>query len=58
VPADQDLGLNKTKNVLEIAAHLMNGEVLYREGQPKEAIAELERAVAAEDALEYDEPPS
>jgi tetratricopeptide (TPR) repeat protein len=36
----------------------MNGEVLYREGQPKEAIAELQRAVTAEDALKYDEPPS
>ena len=49
---------NSPANVLlDVAEHLLAGEILYREGKEEEAFGELREAVRAEDALGYDEPP-
>ncbi len=51
-------GQNPISNVLAIAGHLLAGELLYQRGRERAGIAELRRAVAAEDSLRYDEPPA
>jgi tetratricopeptide (TPR) repeat protein len=57
VPESAGFGNNTAAAILEVAHHLTEGEVLVAEGKQEEAIAALERAVRAEDALRYDEPP-
>ncbi len=57
VPADARFGNNKAGDLLAIAGHLLEGEILFREGKRKESAAELREAVAREDRLRYDEPP-
>ena len=57
VPADFAMGQNPMSSINEIAAHLLAGEILYREKQEDAGIAELRKAVEAEDRLKYDEPP-
>jgi tetratricopeptide (TPR) repeat protein len=51
-------GNNTGPGVIEIARHVLAGEILFRSGKHEEGIAELKLAIAAEDALRYDEPPS
>ncbi len=51
------MGNNTAENLLTIAAHLLAGEILYREGQVEPAITELRKASAIEDTLSYSEPP-
>jgi tetratricopeptide (TPR) repeat protein len=58
VPEDATFGNNSGRDVLDVAEHLMRGEILYRDGQVEEGLAELREAVAREDELRYDEPPS
>jgi tetratricopeptide (TPR) repeat protein len=50
-------GINPLSGVLTVAQHLLHGEVLAAEGDLAAGSAELEKAVAAEDALQYQEPP-
>lgn len=50
-------GINPVSGVLDVAEHLLLGEILAAEGDLPGGIAELEKAVAAEDALQYQEPP-
>ncbi|HRD54155.1 MAG TPA: hypothetical protein PKY96_16070 [Flavobacteriales bacterium] len=50
-------GINPVVDVLAIAEHLLTGEILAAEGDLAGGIAELEKAVAAEDGLQYQEPP-
>jgi tetratricopeptide (TPR) repeat protein len=57
VPEDARFGNNKAADLLAIAELALEGEILYREGKLKEAIAALEKAVAREDKLRYAEPP-
>ena len=57
VPADAFFGNNGAGDLLTVAAHLLEGEILFREGEVDRALAELRRAVEAEDRLVYDEPP-
>ena len=57
VPREAIFGLNTSPAVLEVAARLVDGELLYRTGKAEEGFAELRKAVAAEDRLKYDEPP-
>jgi tetratricopeptide (TPR) repeat protein len=57
VPTDDGVGLNKAQDVLEVAKHLASGEVLFKQGQAEQGLAEMRLAVKAEDALGYDEPP-
>jgi tetratricopeptide (TPR) repeat protein len=51
-------GNNTCQAVLGVATHMLAGEILYRDGQVDEGLAELRAAVKAEDGLHYDEPPS
>ncbi|HWP31640.1 MAG TPA: hypothetical protein VNK96_07960 [Fimbriimonadales bacterium] len=57
VPKDAIFGNNSANDILRVAHHLMNGEILVAENDLNRAIAELRLATKAEDALRYDEPP-
>lgn len=57
VPKDAIFGNNSANDILRVAHHLMNGEILVSENELNRAIAELRLATHAEDALRYDEPP-
>ena len=51
------VGNNKGFNVLNVAEHLLAGEILVREGAVDQGVAELREAVKCEDSLRYSEPP-
>lgn len=51
------VGNNKGRDVLNVAEHLLAGEILVREGAIDKGVAELREAVRCEDALRYSEPP-
>ena len=57
VPKDATFGNNSGSDILDVAEHLMRGEILYRSGKVDEGIAALREAVVREDKLRYDEPP-
>ncbi|MBC7852301.1 MAG: hypothetical protein IAF94_02605, partial [Pirellulaceae bacterium] len=57
VPEDATFSNNKARDLLAIAEQVLAGEILFREGKLKEAIAALEKGVANEDKLRYSEPP-
>jgi len=57
VPVDGTFGNNPTLAVVAIAAHMVEGEILYRDHKTDAGLAELREAVKLEDALRYDEPP-
>jgi tetratricopeptide (TPR) repeat protein len=50
--------INNTSDLLAVAQHVLAGELGYKRGQVEDAIAHLRQAVAAEDKLNYDEPPA
>ncbi|HVF56070.1 MAG TPA: hypothetical protein VM934_07960 [Pyrinomonadaceae bacterium] len=50
-------GQNTARAVLKIAEHFLAARIAAARGERKSAIEHLRRAVAAEDALAYDEPP-
>ncbi|HYE15684.1 MAG TPA: hypothetical protein VD968_14675 [Pyrinomonadaceae bacterium] len=57
VPPEDSYGQNRTRDVLKIAEHFLNARIASARGDRKAAINFLRQAVAAEDALAYDEPP-
>jgi tetratricopeptide (TPR) repeat protein len=57
VPKEAFFGNSTAESVLTVAAHMVEGEILFREGKTEEGLAALREAVKAEDALRYDEPP-
>jgi tetratricopeptide (TPR) repeat protein len=57
VKDDATFGNNPCKTILGLAAQMLEGEILVREGKLDEGLAALRAAVKAEDALRYDEPP-
>tara|TARA_R110002096_G_scaffold24760_25_gene78049 strand:- start:1043 stop:2692 length:1650 start_codon:yes stop_codon:yes gene_type:complete len=57
VPEEWIIGNNFCSEVLELTSHMLEGEILYREGKVDPALAELRKAVELEDDLKYDEPP-
>jgi tetratricopeptide (TPR) repeat protein len=57
VPKEATFGNNTAADLLDVAEHLMKGEILYRERRVDEGLAALREAVAREDKLRYDEPP-
>ena len=57
VAEDARFGNNKAPEVLAIAGQMLEGEILFREGDMKGAITALEKAVVREDQLRYAEPP-
>lgn len=56
VPETRLLHNNRIVDILEIAAAMLSGEILYRKGEIDAAFAALRRAVALDDSLPYDEP--
>ena len=58
VPLDAVFGNNSSRAIVAIAEAVLDGEILVREGKTDAGIARLREAVALEDALRYDEPPS
>jgi tetratricopeptide (TPR) repeat protein len=57
VPKEAFFGNSTADSVLAVAAHMVEGEILFREGRIDDGLAALREAVQAEDALRYDEPP-
>jgi tetratricopeptide (TPR) repeat protein len=56
VPASQTFRGHTAASLLGITAGILRAELLREEARAAESIAVLERAVALEDALRYDEP--
>ncbi len=57
VPKDATLGINPAHLVLDIAEHMLSGEIAFAAGSTDEAVIELRKAVELEDTLKYTEPP-
>jgi tetratricopeptide (TPR) repeat protein len=57
IDASAVFGNNAAIDIAEVAEAVLEGEILYREGQIEEALGRLRTAVEREDALAYDEPP-
>jgi tetratricopeptide (TPR) repeat protein len=58
VPQDDFIWSNNScEAILGVATPMVEGEILLAEGKTDDGIAQLRAAVAAEDALKYDEPP-
>ncbi len=57
IPEEAFFAQNPASVVLSIADHMLEGEILYREGKTDHAVASLEKAVELEDSLRYTEPP-
>jgi tetratricopeptide (TPR) repeat protein len=57
LPADASFGeQNRTKDVMGIARHILEARISLTQGKKDDAIDHLRQAVAAQDALNYDEP--
>lgn len=56
IPESRYLFNNTSRDILAVAAAMLDGEIAYREGHFDEAFSHLGRAVALDDALPYDEP--
>ncbi len=56
IPETRYLFNNTSRDILAVAAELLDGEIAYREGNYDEAFARLRRAVELDDTLPYDEP--
>jgi tetratricopeptide (TPR) repeat protein len=58
IPPEMSYGSqNNARSVLKIAEHFLNSRIARAKGDKKAAIEFLRKAVEAEDALAYDEPP-
>jgi tetratricopeptide (TPR) repeat protein len=58
VPKEETFGNNTGLDLMALADHMTEGEILVREGKLDAGIAELREAIKLEDALHYDEPPA
>jgi tetratricopeptide (TPR) repeat protein len=56
IPDSRYLFNNTSRDILAVAAAMLDGEIAYREGRFDEAFESLRRAVELDDALPYDEP--
>lgn len=57
VPPDATFGNNKAHTLLQLAEHVLAGEMAARKNNYEAAIKSLQAAVKIEDSLTYDEPP-
>jgi hypothetical protein len=57
VPAGAFYGNNTPKDVLQLASDVLDARVIWLKGDRKASIESWRRAVNAQDALSYDEPP-
>lgn len=56
VPETRYLFNNTSRDILAVAAAMLDGEIDYRAGNFDDAFAHLRRAIALDDGLPYDEP--
>ncbi|MEZ0359553.1 tetratricopeptide repeat protein [Mycobacterium sp. SA01] len=56
VPESRYLFNNTSRDILAVAAAMLDGEIAYREGDFDAAFEHLRRAIALDDELPYDEP--
>ena len=56
VPDSRYLFNNTSRDILAVAAAMLDGEIAYREGHYDEAFASLRQTIALDDELPYDEP--
>lgn len=56
VPDSRHLHNNRCIDLLDVAEHMLDGELEYRKGNFDVAFAHLRKAIELEDALPYDEP--
>ncbi|OEU99216.1 hypothetical protein AN217_16915 [Streptomyces qinglanensis] len=56
VPQSRMLFNNTCRDILAVAAAMLEGEVEYRKGNTEEAFAALRRSIELDDGLPYDEP--
>ncbi|KQH80479.1 hypothetical protein AO501_15910 [Mycobacterium gordonae] len=56
IPASRYLFNNTSRDILAVAAAMLDGEIAYREGSFDEAFTHLRRAIEIDDGLPYDEP--
>ncbi|MEO8440351.1 MAG: hypothetical protein ABI540_09030 [Spartobacteria bacterium] len=57
VPKEETFGNNTAEDLIALAQHMTEGEILVRENKLDAGLAELREAIKREDALNYDEPP-
>jgi len=57
VPKDAMMTINPAKLILQIAGHVLDGEIAYRKHDTEAALASLREAIKVEDDLRYMEPP-
>lgn len=57
LPASARFGANAGRDVLQIASHVLDARIASARGEHKIAVELMRQAVAAEDALNYNEPP-
>ncbi len=57
LPGDAKVVMNSARDILGIARDVLAAELARAQGDLPAALARFQRAVAAEDALRYDEPP-
>ncbi len=57
VPPNAMMAINPAEKVLRIADHMLEGEILFREGRVDESVKSLRAAIEIEDTLQYMEPP-
>jgi tetratricopeptide (TPR) repeat protein len=57
IPADAGLGNSTAHGVLKVATELLAGEIAFAKGDRTNGLEALRRAVAAEDMVNYNEPP-
>jgi tetratricopeptide (TPR) repeat protein len=58
VPKETAVSNNTAESIIALANHMIEGELLIAEGKLDPGLEELHAALALEDALKYDEPPS
>lgn len=56
IPESRYLFNNTSRDILAVAAAMLDGEIRYREGRYEEAFIALRQAIELDDALPYDEP--
>lgn len=57
MPAEISFGVNRASDVLKIAAYMLDARIATAKGNRTLAVELLKKAVEAEDALSYNEPP-
>jgi pimeloyl-ACP methyl ester carboxylesterase len=57
IPADTPFGNSTAVGVLQVAEHLLSGQIAFAQGDNRAAIEQLQKGVEAEDAVSYNEPP-